>query len=94
VHTIHVTTQQLRDIKNIADTWNGHNRWIPALDQYLWEEDIRPTDDAVPSFPSSYRFLAGGVDHIDVASGSITVHDRCLQTGSGTIDGTTKFIAR
>ena len=90
---VRVTRTQLTQIRAITDQWDSSSRWLPDLDRYLWEEDIRPTSTSVPSDPSSYRFLAGGVDHIDETSRSITVVDRGLQTSNTTIDGTTKFVA-
>ena len=92
-HVVRVTRTQLVQIRAITDQWDSSSRWLPDLDAYLYQEDIRPTPTSVPSDPSSYRFLAGGVDHIDETSRSITVYDRGLQTNSGTIDGTTKFVA-
>lgn len=88
MNTIHVTREQLTRINAICDAWDGSKRWIPELDQYLMEEDIRPTEDASPSWPSGYRFLAGGVDHIVTTQRSTTIHDR----GLAGVDGTTKFV--
>ena len=92
-HVVRVTRTQLTQIRAITDQWDSSSRWLLDLDAYLWEEDIRPTEDATPSDPSSYRFLAGGVDHVDETRRSITVYDRGLQTSNTTIDGTTKFVA-
>ena len=91
---VHVTKAQLSDIASIAGTWNGSDRWIPALTEYLWEQDIRPSDECYPSCPDTYNFLSGGIDHFSETRRSLTVHDRCLQISSGTMDGTTKFVAR
>lgn len=79
---IHVTREQLEEIKEITCGWNGHSRWLLPLDDYLMDLGIYHEE----------RFLAGGIDHIDETRDSVTVHDRCLATGSGTKDGTTKFV--
>lgn len=92
MQTVHVSSEQLKTIKSLASEWDGHERWLPKLDRYLWEQDIPPNEDCSPQDPSSYRFLAGGVDHIDVSRQFIVIHDRCMQRGSFTDDGTTKFV--
>jgi hypothetical protein len=92
-YVVRVTRTQLVQIRAITDQWDSSSRWLPELDLYLWEEDIRPTPESVPADPNSYRFLAGGVDHINETSRSITVVDRGLQTNNQTVDGTTKFVA-
>ncbi len=92
MNKVKVTPRQLARIKEITDAWDGHVRWPAALGRYLWDYDIRPSEDANPAWPDSYKFLAGGIDHIDETETSITIHDRCMETSGGTIlDGTTRF---
>ena len=80
----------------IAENWNTGQRWLN------WEFTQTLLDETSYSMEEC-QFLAGGVDHIDFTSRSITVHDRCLSTGHDVrnrpgvpeiIDGTTKIILR
>ncbi len=91
---VYVTPDQFRAICALADTWDGNSRWLPALDTYLWDQGIQVLPESTPTEPSSYCFLAGGIDHIDQAENSVTFFDRCLQRGNGVLDGTTTFRAR
>lgn len=86
---VRVSPEQLETIKSIAFEWDSNARWLPKLDNYLWEQDIRINEYTSPLEPSSYRFLAGGVDHIDETPDTITIYDRCCNE----VDGTTCFIA-
>jgi len=104
---VYVTPEQLAVIKDLVSEWDSHARWLPKLDQYLWdekiharwlpeldrslwEENIHATSQQ-PTWMESYRFLAGGVDHIEEDSHSVTIHDRCMQTGGETLDGSMRF---
>lgn len=90
---VKVNKSQFSLIVALADQWDGNSRWLPDLERYLWEQDIRPNAAATPEWPDSYRFLAGGVDHIDKTARSITIFDRGMQhQGCQNEDGTTKFV--
>lgn len=91
MYNVYVTPEQLDIIKDLVGEWDNHARWLPQLEKYLWEESIPVCPEAQQSDPSSYRFLAGGVDHIEGDAHSVTIHDRCLQTGGDTLDGSTRF---
>ena len=88
---VYVTPEQLTVIKDLVGEWDNHARWLPRLEKFLWEESIPVCADAQQDDPSSYRFLCGGVDRIEEDSHSVTIHDRCLQTGGDTLDGSTRF---
>ena len=93
MNKMYVTRLQLMEIKTITDHWTGE-RFMPALAEYLRDEEINTETDPDELFPE-YNFIAGGIDHIDDTRDSITIHDRCLQTSGGeTLDGTTKFVVR
>lgn len=85
---VYVNPEQFQSIVALCGEWDGNARWLPNLDRYLWDNDIRPNETASPEWPSGYRFLAGGVDHIDVTRRSVTIHDRCMNG----VDGTTQFV--
>ena len=90
--TVYITRAQLRRIRSLVDSWDGRTKEIPGLISYLVAQDIRTTEHASPDYPVGYEFFHGGMDHADIKPNHITLYDRCLETSSGTLDGTIQFV--